>query len=268
MATHITLTSERIDYDASPEIQDFLARVALAANDPAVTVSDIVGLIYGEQNPMLVRGVIPGMGLVTAEVHASPVYRVLTDYLDRKRVQAGTLDPAAAEAAYTLTVADAARQLGISESAVRQAIARDRLDAKHIRGRHMLRPEAIASYQRSNRGPAPAVTRSPELELVTGTEGDAVVRVKHEGGELVQVRDDERRGVFVGKLAGDWVRAWVLTSWKADGSSRLFVIEPGRSAEEIRVGDLGVRGHFHICARQNNAKLAHGMWKNAPGSER
>jgi excisionase family DNA binding protein len=254
MPTHTRISGETFDYDASPELAAFITRAALAVADPAVTVADLVELLYGEENPLLVRGVIPGRGYVTAEILADPAYRVILDLLDRKRVAAGTLDVAASDAAHTVTVSEAARRLGISTGAVRQAIAAGRIPALKRAGQYWLRDEAIASYRVSTRGPSS--TRVPTLRVRLGTEGDAVLQLRSDGALSARAEG----ALQVGELA-EWTWATVKTARKDLGSLRVFELRPGPTENEIRVGGLEVVGRFEVAQTFNARKAAEEAWK-------
>lgn len=154
MPTYQLLSGETVKYPApAPAVAAFLARVLHAAGDPAVDVNGLIGLLYGPENPILDTTLIPGRPMVTKAVFADPVYHILADQIGRKQVQLGLLDPAANRAQYTLSVAAAARRLGITPAAVRAAISARRLAAVLDNGQWWVRPEAVASYRVSNRGP-------------------------------------------------------------------------------------------------------------------
>lgn len=257
MPVHTATTGERIEYTASPPLADFFARARIAAADPTVGIAAMVELLYGEENPLLTRGVLPGRGYVTREVLEDPAYRVMLDLLDQKRVQARTLDPGAAVEAHTVSVADAAKQLGISGSAVRQAIAAGRLPAVKISGQHWMQPAAIASYRVTRRGPPPAEARAPALRVTVGTEGNGVLQVRHDG---VMDSVQGTAGVAIGEITG-WTWCVVKLARKDRGSMRLLFLEPGQEAAELTLGSLSVRGRFRVARRVNNAKAAAEAWR-------
>lgn len=150
---YTTTVGEMIDYDATPAEAAFLARVRAAAEDPGVAEGQLVELVYGLDNPVLEAGIFPGRGAVTKAVFARPIYHVLLDLIDVKRIQHGTLDPAAAAARYTMTVTEAADRLGVHASAVRQAVQAKKIAAQKQGGTWLLDPASVDAY-RVTKGPA------------------------------------------------------------------------------------------------------------------
>ncbi|MBW2256949.1 MAG: helix-turn-helix domain-containing protein [Deltaproteobacteria bacterium] len=259
MPTYTTITGEVLEFATpTPEVQNFLARVAEAANDPGVSVSELVGLIYSEENPLLVTGIIPGHGFVTREVHANPVYHVLVDQLSLKRVQLGMLDVEVAHADYTLSVMEAAAELGISTSAVRQAIHAHRLSAVKKGKKWWVHPDSVASYQVSARGPLPEIkeiTRGPvgePLEVVRGSAEGVGLKLWHDGHAEP---GNSRGGAHQERVTG-WHRAVVLTYVKGRSSARYFDLQPGDEENEVVIGPLEVRGRFRVVQKLNNARKA------------
>jgi hypothetical protein len=154
MNSYSFVTGETAKYaDPSPEVADFLARVRTAANDPNVSVLALQDLIYGMENPILDKKMLPGRAMVTMAVFKNPIHHILLDQIDRKRIQLGKLDMAAMRAAHTLTVPQAARRLEITPAAVRAAINTYRLSAIYENGQYWVHPDSVASYRVSTRGP-------------------------------------------------------------------------------------------------------------------
>ena len=260
MERYTMISGEAVEYERpAPEVAAFLARVVDAANDPSVTESDLTDLIYGTENPILKQGILPHHGVVTQEVFASPVYHVMTDLLGRKRVQAGTLNLTRARDEYTMTVADAAKQLGVHPSAVRQAIQVHKLDAMKRGGVHLLRPSSVASYHVSRRGPAPRAAHDqedPALDVTIGSEAGRSARLRVVGGEL-QVRS--KHAAVVHGVVPRFTRAVLIVG--GEGKHRLFVLEPSDERDEISVSPFGVRGRFHTVMKENNPRRARAEWK-------
>jgi excisionase family DNA binding protein len=160
MATHIDRHGGAIEHAPSPAVREFLQALQATVDDASASVGDLVELLYSADNPLLdPPGPAPGRGVVTRRALADPSYLVMLDLLDRKRVQRGALDRAAARAAASVSVSEAASRLGVSTSAVRQAIARGTLAAVKQGGTWWLTPEAVATYRVSRTGPAPAAPR-------------------------------------------------------------------------------------------------------------
>jgi excisionase family DNA binding protein len=151
---YTTLAGETLEYPRpNAEVGGFLARVFDATNNPNVGEGELIDLIYGKENPILDQTIFPARGAVTKEVFTDPVYHLMTDLLDHKRVQMGTLDLHKAHAAFTMTVQEAARKLGITQGAVRNAIVSRRMPAIKKGGVYLLDPKAVESFHVSPRGP-------------------------------------------------------------------------------------------------------------------
>jgi len=158
---HETLSGHRIEFnEPEGELARFFELVRRSANDPSFTENDLIALIYSADNPLLSPGVVPGRGMVTKETLQHPVYRVLQDLLVRKHVQERGSDVAAMAARHTLTMAQAADQLGVHVSAIQQAIKAQRLASWVKNGRHYLSPSAVAAFKLSRRGPPPKGSRA------------------------------------------------------------------------------------------------------------
>lgn len=89
MATviHELISGGVIEYESSPELEAFLPRVLRLLKDPTKTEDDMVEIVYGPDNPILDKKLIPSRGAVTKATIGSPIYRMFTDLLERKRRQ-------------------------------------------------------------------------------------------------------------------------------------------------------------------------------------
>ena len=153
MPTYKLMSGETITYpEPAPEVAAFLARVQAAADDPAVDLNGLISLIYSAENPLLDTTMLPGRAMVTKAAFNNPAYRIITNLMGEKSVRLGLLDPVAAEACYTISVNEAAEQLGITPGAVRAAIKARKIAAHLRNGEWYTRPESIAAYKVSNRG--------------------------------------------------------------------------------------------------------------------
>ena len=255
MLAHECVNGERVEYPApAPAVARFLERVRRAADDPAVTEDGLIALIYGRENPLLDHTMMPGRSMVTPAVFANPLYRVLVDLLDRKRVQSGALDLAKARARYTLSVTDAAAQLGINATAVRKAISAGRLPAWKADGQYWLDPASGASFEVERRGPA------PRLEVRMGSAAGESLRVKFAGA--LEDQAHPLANTTTGVLT-HWKRVAVMTTATRGGekSARLFVLEPGGPESEVALGCFHVRGRFTIAEKINNPQKAAEAWR-------
>ncbi len=162
MPIYKLMSGETVEYPPpAPDVVAHLARLHAAAADPGVDVNRMIELVYGDENPILDRTLVPGRPMVTRAIFDNPVYRIMADLIGVKQVQLGFLDPALAEAAYAISVSEAAKQLGITESSVRAAIASRKLAARMRNWQWYTRPEAVAGYKVSNRGRKKTGTPTP-----------------------------------------------------------------------------------------------------------
>jgi excisionase family DNA binding protein len=161
---HETLNGHRVEYDEpDAKLARFLARVEKAMVDEHVTENEMIALVYSVENPLLESSAIGGP-LVTKETLANPIYRVLADLLERKRVAARGIDIVKLAAKYTLTVAEAAEQLGAHENTVRKAIREGRLASWVKDGQHYLNPKWVDQFElatEKSRTISSAPSRSP-----------------------------------------------------------------------------------------------------------
>jgi len=271
---HQSLTGHRIEYpDLEAPVEKFVCRVQAQLEDDTATEDDMIALIYGSENPILDHTLFPERGAVTREVLDNPVYHVLTDLLARKRFKERSYDTEKLAARYTLTVRDAAQQLGIAEGAVRQAIAARRIPSWIKGNRHYIDPKALETLEVGTRGPIPAYVTplkyrvgydwgsqaTMQLKTVKGVIG---VQPKKHGVSTFQVGfvgDDDKSTEANGDIER-WRRVGVLIG--SGGSLRFFVIEPSASAAdpELRLGIFFVLGNYQVVEKINNAKLAREAW--------
>jgi len=255
--TYTTAHGEALALNLTPEEAVWLAEFRRDAADPTITIGALTDRAYSDQNPMLGASPIPGRGWVTAEVHARPAYRALIDVLYVKTVQVTGSD---GSERFTVSVADAASELGISEPAVRLAMRESRLPSMVKGRRKFTTPEAVAGYQVSNRGPrSSARTRRAEATPLT-------VRRGSRGGQLLQVSHD---GAEAGKdpvTVSGWSRVFVRTTMKATNSHRFWELQPGPTQQSLRLGDFEVTGRFEVVRKINNGREALAAWKGRPRS--
>lgn len=259
MKTHTCVNGRAIEYEPSNAEQKFLDRVAAAVEDPKVKEPDLVALIYGPENPLLESKA--GYSFVTPAAFTNPVYRVLTDLLDRKRVKLGLLNLEKAAARYTITAAQAAEKLGIAASAVRTAVIDGRLPSWMKDGQIYLDPQSVESYEVVRRG------RSPQLTVTCGSKDGTSLRVRVAGGELEIT--NKAKGLIDGTVK-QWEAVAVITGAKRDGDTtyRFWQLKPGGPERRIELGDLKVVGRFTI-EEQKNGKAASEAWhavEHLPGA--
>ena len=88
MATAIyeLTTGELLEYESSAELEAFVPRVLKLLKDPTKTKQDMIDVIYGPDNRIMDKTLIPGRGSVTRAVLGNP-YKMFTDLLTRKRAR-------------------------------------------------------------------------------------------------------------------------------------------------------------------------------------
>lgn len=248
MPTHNTINGRTIEYEPTPAELRFLREVEAAVADPSISEAQLRAQIYGPDNPLLDQRA--GYSFVTPAAFESPIYRVLLDLLDRKRVAAGSLDLEKVAARYTMTVAEAAAQLGLSVGAVRTAVTSGRLPAWKRDGELWLDPVAVDGYQVIRRGPP------PRLAVTCGSKEGASMRVRVVGGEELQVTGKE--GGLVRGTISSWERVGVITSAKRTGRSgepettyRYWLLEPGGAEQKVELGPFSVTGRFSVTEKRN-----------------
>lgn len=148
MERYTAINGEVIEYP-TPDVETgaFLTRVVAAANDPNVSEHALHELVYGRENPILDQTIFAGRGAVTREVVTSPLYSIMLDLIAQKQVLSGRLNLARAADAYTLSVADAAKRIGVTEDAVRKAIKGKRLATWKRGASYWLAPRDCDNYR-------------------------------------------------------------------------------------------------------------------------
>lgn len=249
--------------------------MSLAAHDPTVTEAALTELIYGKENPLLDQSIFPGRGAVTKITLANPVYHVMLDLLDAKRVQAGTLSKPAAEAAFTMTVSEAAETLGITPGAVRQA-----LDAKRLAGvkrgpSYFLDPRSVATYRDRVVRRGPEAKHELEASIVpidprsgSGKTRDVLpallARIGNVEGKSFRLKVDgftetsRPDGHVVEGVVQSFERAAI--AFAGTEGLRMFVIEPGPDENEFAFGPFFIRGNYRVVQKINNARDAAAKW--------
>ncbi|WP_437670864.1 helix-turn-helix domain-containing protein [Sorangium sp. So ce131] len=263
MKTQYTLLSgETVEFPTpTGELDVFLRRVLLAATDPAVSEAELNDLVLGPENPLLDKTAVVGRSVATADVYRDPLFHVMLDCIARKRLPAQPA-VAAPRTRYTMTVPEAAQQLGISESAVRQAIYASRLRASKEGGTYYLDPHSVASYRVSKRGPRrqdqqakgrPGAT----LDARIGSGPDASFRVKHSRDEFELT---ERRGPeWTGMIPSGWRRIAILGTSKE--LARYWEIEPAEGESVLHFEGFYVRGGFRVVETVSTTQRAVAAFK-------
>lgn len=272
MRTHETISGREVSYpEPDQKLERFLRRVQALTDDPKVTEAELIALIYGEENPILERGVLPGRPAVTKAVLENPVYQVLADLLVRKTFQVRGTDPVKVGAKFTITVGEAAERKGVSPDAIRKAIREWRLPAWKRGGEYFLEDKSLEALEVVPRGPAP--THAEPLQVHTGYDAETRSFLKLHvgpGGEKPKFSTDVDSPVsqvskkHKGSLSR-WRRIGVYTAGLG-GSARFFEIEPAETEEKIDFQGFFVRGKFRFVRKVNSAKAAREAWEEFKAS--
>ena len=163
MPSYTTSSGRTLTYDEpSPELAAFIDRVQAASVDTSVTNDDMILLVYGPDNPLLDPTILPGRYMVTPVVFANPIHHVLNDLLYLKGVRLGRVDMEKAHSRFTISIPDAAKQLGVTGQALRSAIEGYRLSAIFKNGQWWTSPQAVATFKVSKAGRPKKLKLTPE----------------------------------------------------------------------------------------------------------
>jgi excisionase family DNA binding protein len=252
-ASHVCVNGKVLVFDEPPpDIAAFVDQVRAAASSKKVSLDGLIAMIYGSDNPLLSKTMLPGYSMVTPEVFENPVYRVLLDLLDRKRVQLGQLDPVKAAARYTLSIPEAAEKMGVHRNAIVNAIDTGKLPVWIKGDRYYLDPATLHAYEPEKRG------ASPRLQIRFGNAPGMSFRFKAptELDDLTKVDEHVKEGVLA-----KWKRIAVITGEPKENKFRFYVLEPASTQDHLKHGPFGVEGRFRVVEKTNNAVDAQAAWK-------
>ncbi|MEZ4394062.1 MAG: hypothetical protein R3A48_23555 [Polyangiales bacterium] len=273
---HTTITGHEVRYAPDEGFEGFRARLDALLADPAAGEQEMIGLAYSRANPILAPtpgDLVGDRGAVTREVLQDPRYLVVQDLLARKRFAAQGTDPAVVAAEYTVSLAEAAKALGVSKSAAQQAFAAGRLPSWVKGGRPYTTRRAVDAFAITQRasakarpGPAPRAPRvaereaPPERVVVRVDQGpDGVFRLKH-AGALEGLTRVAGSTVVEGHLDG-WSRVAVLAGAGPDACFYALAPEPGANATLAAEGGFFVRGGFKIVEAVRAAGQSRARWR-------
>lgn len=273
---HTTMTGHEVRYGPDEGFEAFKARLEEMLGDARAGEQEMIGLAYSRANPILapMPGDLAGdRGLVTREVLADPRYQVVQDLLARKRFAVQGTDPARVAAEYTVSLADAAKALGLSKSAAQQAFAAGRLPSWVKDGRPFTTQRALDAFAITQRasakdrpGPAPKVERvaegaaPPERIVVRVGHGpEGVFKLRHPG-ELEGLVRVAGTNIVEGHLDA-WTRIAVLAG--KDDEARFYELAPDPGANATLSGEGGffVRGGFKVVEAIRTGKKSRARWK-------
>lgn len=252
-----TLSGRELSF-AEPvgELGTYWEGLQRAAADPAVSADALLVLLYHVDNPLLDRTLIPGVASLTRAVVDTPLYHAMTDLLGRKQVQLGLVDLKAIGAPYTVTLDEAAEALGLSPTAVRQAIDTYRLSGWKKGSAWFIHPAGVEAYKASNYGPVTTPKTGERLEIRMGVEGSGdTLKIKYPAG----VVEKEAGHIHTGNVPAGWRRVGVLTT--SGPTTRFFALLPGDEIATLELAGFYVRGRFQRAATENSSAKARVAWK-------
>lgn len=261
---YTTSSGEVLELNLTEAEAQYFAHLQQLAGDVTASVADLVMALYSADNPIMEKGP-DGMGWVTRAVFSRPAYHAFTDLLQRKEAQRRLA--VELERRFSVSVAQAAAELGISERSVRRAITENRLPGLKVKGQHYTTEAGLAAYKVGKTGPQSDSrirrTMPGPLEIVEGSSPGHSLEFKTDGKrELV-----ERRGRTVRLIrVTDWTWAVVKTNdtTREERGRRLFLLRPADQFEHMDFGPLGFDGGLQVAARLNNPEEVSSYWKE-PG---
>jgi hypothetical protein len=251
---HISLAGHEIKYDdPDPKTEKFLKRVQALAENPKSKPDELVTLVYGSENPILDHTLFPERGAVTKEVLENPVYHVLTDLLARKQVAASGASSEQLGKRYTLTVAQAAEEAGVTKDAIRKAITSRRLPSWVRDGQYYIDPRTLAALGFGSR--LPFESEPFEFEVGYDAVTNSGMRIKTPTGEFPKSQNEP----LYDDTCDRWRRVAVRCS--SPTGIRVFVLEPGKKKNKLPHHHFFVVGKFDIVEKHNSDKAAREFWK-------
>lgn len=248
-----------------PEVAAFIDRCTEATEDPRVSEDALLELIYGQENPVLEQGKFQGRGAVTKEVLQNPLYRVFLDLIDHKRIALGKVSPAKLDAAFTETVAEAAKRVGRSADAIRKAVQSRRIAALEKPNGYLLDPNSVDAYIASTKPRGRAGTgkaAAPALRVRFGNGPGKSFRIKVLGGDIVK---GDRRHEDDCKIQEATVAKFERAAISISGPQmhRVFILEPTVRAENpgFDFKPWGISGRYKVVEKINDPKRASEAFK-------
>lgn len=261
---HVSLAGHEIKYDdPDPKLGRFLQKAFDLASDPKVKPDTLIALIYGSENPILDHTIFPERGMVTREVLENPVYHVLSDLLARKQAEAAGVTPDKLSKHYTLTVPQAAEQMGVSEDTINRGIRARRIPSWVKDGQRYLDPRTLPAVALGLGARGKLPEGFMRLKVRVGASHTAQVRVKHAGGELPSKAEAIPYALETTLPRSQ--RVAVLMAG-ANGTLRMFELLPGDEETRLPFEEFFVEGNFDIAKKINGAAAARKAWEGFKAS--
>jgi len=251
---YTTIKGETIEFKPSQAEKAYIEKLEGAASDSAVTEDQMIDFIWSVDNPVLKNGPNNKKGYADKETYQNLAFRVMLDLEDRKRIKLGSLDLNLSRGKYTLTVPEAALELGIHETSVRKAILNKRLDGWQDKpgSPYFLNPDSVASYKISNRG---ARAAKQILKARFGNHGGYSFRIKPDLVDTKRVIEQ----VIEGRLK-PFSGCSVLVC--GDKKCTYYELAPGNEENRIDIKEFFVTGRFSVKRKINNTRQAREAFKS------
>ncbi|MGN6107701.1 MAG: hypothetical protein ACTHU0_21505 [Kofleriaceae bacterium] len=240
----------RLDDDQA----DFLER-ARALSDP----TELARAIYGRTNPLLAEaGREDEAPRVTEAVYDHPLFRALLDLLARAQATAGGPGPSPRRC--TMPVELAAARLGMTAPQVAALVHEGRIVADWGTGELLCDPNSVEAY-RGARAARAALADTAEaapcvdgLRVRHGSRPGLSFRVRYPG----ELAGANRHDTWTEGVIPRWQEVAVLVTEKKPGTTdtRLFILRPGLTANQVRVGRFFVEGRFDVATTERNPQTA------------
>lgn len=144
---HQTVSGHLITFVPTPEVEIFLNKLKVLAKDSNKTEKDLILFTYSPDNPILDPNLVSGRGYVTKETLKNPAYYIMVDLLYRKAVDEQGIDLDLISDGFTITISEAAKELGVHVSAIRQAILAHRLPSWKKNHKHYLNRRSLSAFK-------------------------------------------------------------------------------------------------------------------------
>lgn len=250
----------KLDLDDLTDSQyEFYLEFVGALNDESHSVDDVLFMLYSEDNPVVYDW--DGSGELRPNLQ-DDVCRKLWVFMresvhQRTMRERGELEEESRDPVLNshISVSDAAKYLGISGSAVRQAIYDERLDAEKVGGVWRIPMKAVLAYKVSSRGPDSSVLPVVSCRIGEDVRGNRLA-VKHDG---VAVPKALQKGKIIDMEIHGAKHVEILSVPAEEGSdarySKIYLLGGSRvSHEETVGGTLFVRAHAVLIGAETGDK--------------
>lgn len=177
---YTTISGHRITFEEpSADLKGFLEAIIGDAHDVVIDEAYFIAEVFAADNPIMGEGIIPERPVITRETIRHPLYRVFLDLIDRKHIAQHGIDVNELAAGFSMSITEAAAELDLHVSTVRQLVTTFRLPSWYRGGAYWLRPETVRVYK---------ARVSQGATVVPGMELDAAQAAKLRGAAAKKAR--------------------------------------------------------------------------------